>query len=104
MSFILLVACTFLVYLAEKSDDQPGKEPEAGELGNLGDGLYWGIVSEHIYQARIQEKINLLKISRSPDFIKYFPDFSQYFLDFFTTFPRFFTNKIFQGSQVQTLR
>ena len=49
MSFILLVACTFLVYLAEKSDDQPGKEPEAGELGNLGDGLYWGIVSGHIY-------------------------------------------------------
>ena len=45
MSFILLVACTFLVYLAEKSDDQPGKEPEPGELGNLGDGLYWGIVS-----------------------------------------------------------
>lgn len=46
MSFILLVACTFLVYLAEKSDDQPGKEPESGELGNLGDGLYWGIVSK----------------------------------------------------------
>jgi len=45
MSFILLVACTFLVYLAEKGDDRPGEEPEGGELDNLGDGLYWGIVS-----------------------------------------------------------
>ena len=97
MSFILLVACTFLVYLAEKSDDQPGKEPEAGELGNLGDGLYWGIVSEHI-SGDDTGKMNLLKIFRSPDFIKYFPVFSQYFPDFFTTIPRFFTNKIFQGS------
>ena len=66
MSFILLVACTFLVYLAEKSDDQPGKEPEAGELGNLGDGLYWGIVSEHIYQARIQEKLTSSKFPGLP--------------------------------------
>lgn len=45
MSFILLVACTFLVYLAEKSDDKPGEELEGGELDNLGDGLYWGIIT-----------------------------------------------------------
>ena len=41
-----------------------------------------------------KKKMNILKISRFPDFIQCFPDFSQ-------PFSRFFTNKIFQGSQVR---
>uniref|UniRef100_A0A7M5V6A6 Uncharacterized protein n=1 Tax=Clytia hemisphaerica TaxID=252671 RepID=A0A7M5V6A6_9CNID len=45
MSFILLVACTFLVYLAEKSDDKNGNPSDSGELDNLGDGLYWGVIT-----------------------------------------------------------
>lgn len=45
MSFILLVACSFLVYLAEKSDDVDTGETNDSEVQNLGDGLYWGIVS-----------------------------------------------------------
>ena len=39
---------------------------------------------------KYRKKMNLLKISR--------------FSNFYQMFPRFFTNKIFQGSQVQTLR
>ena len=37
------------------------------------------------YQARIQEKMNLLKISRFPDFIQYFPDSPQHIPDFSPT-------------------
>ena len=51
-----------------------------------------------------RKKMNLLKISQFPDFIQCLLDFSQYFPDIIITFPRFFTNKIFQDSQVRTLR
>ena len=36
-----------------------------------------------------RKKINLLKISRFPDFIQYLPDFSQYFPDFYNVSPIF---------------
>ena len=42
------------------------------------------------------KKLTFPKFPRFP----IYPMFSQ----LFTTFPRFFTNKVFQGSQVQTLR
>ena len=48
MSFILVVACSFLVYLAEKSDDQE-TEKEDGELNDLGEGLYFGMVIKFVF-------------------------------------------------------
>ena len=48
MSFILVVACSFLVYLAEKSDDQE-TEKEDGELNDLGEGLYFGMVVMFVF-------------------------------------------------------
>ena len=41
MSFIILITCSFLVYLAEKSSSST----EDGKMVNLADGIYWGIVS-----------------------------------------------------------
>ena len=41
MSFIILITCSFLVYLAEKSSSAV----EDGKMVNLADGLYWGVVS-----------------------------------------------------------
>ena len=41
MTFILIVSCSFLVYLAEKSDDDTG----GNEMKDLSDGIYWGFVS-----------------------------------------------------------
>ena len=57
-----------------------------------------------LFSADTRKKMNLFKISRFSNSIKCFPDFPQCFPDYFTMFPRFFTNKIFQGSQVRTLR
>ena len=42
MSFIILITCSFLVYLAERTSTVG---PEDGKMVNLADGLYWGIVS-----------------------------------------------------------
>jgi len=41
MSFIILITCSFLVYLAEKSSSTVTD----GKMANLADGLYWGIIS-----------------------------------------------------------
>ncbi|XP_057308576.1 potassium voltage-gated channel subfamily KQT member 1-like isoform X3 [Hydractinia symbiolongicarpus] len=41
MSFILLVACSFLVYLAEKSDEQP----DTAQMKDLGEGMYFAIIT-----------------------------------------------------------
>lgn len=41
MSFIILITCSFLVYLAEKSSSST----EDGKMVNLADGIYWGIIS-----------------------------------------------------------
>ena len=43
MSFIILITCSFLVYLAEKSSSTVNDS----QMVNLADGLYWGIVSHH---------------------------------------------------------
>jgi len=45
MSFILLIACSFLVYLAEKSDDKVDEEKGSGEMRDLGEGIYWGMIT-----------------------------------------------------------
>ena len=41
MTFILIVSCSFLVYLAEKSDEESG----GGEMKDLSDGIYWGFIT-----------------------------------------------------------
>ena len=41
MTFILIVSCSFLVYLAEKSDDDSG----SSEMKDLSDGIYWGFIT-----------------------------------------------------------
>ncbi|XP_065063684.1 potassium voltage-gated channel subfamily KQT member 1-like [Rhopilema esculentum] len=41
MSFIILITCSFLVYLAERSSATVGDNG----MENLADGLYWGIIS-----------------------------------------------------------
>ena len=48
MSFIILITCSFLVYLAEKSSSTVTD----GKMANLADGLYWGIVSCRILSNR----------------------------------------------------
>ena len=54
------------------------------------------LISSFSLQARIQEKMNLLKISSFPDFIRCLPHFSQYFPDISQRFPDFSLTKFFK--------
>eukprot|EP00794_Sanderia_malayensis_P011877 gene11877-13110_t len=41
MSFIILITCSFLVYLAEKASPSSA----SGKIQNLAEGIYWGVIS-----------------------------------------------------------